>query len=78
MKIFLMHEQPSLTSPLIMNKAYQAIKNLDVPDECQDFHTEFLETFTRLTVDQLIENVSDNVFESEAYGAALAEIMKSL
>ena len=74
MKIFQMHEQPSLTSPLLMDKAYQAIQKLDVPEEYEDFHEEFLVSFTRLTVDQLIEYVSDNVDESEAYGTALAEI----
>ena len=57
-----------------MDKAYQAIQKLDVPEEYEDFHEEFLDNFTRLTVDQLIEQVSDNVDEGEAYGTALAEI----
>ena len=45
MKIFLMHEQAALTSPIIMNKAFQAIQELDVPDECQDKHQELYEGF---------------------------------
>jgi len=78
MKIFLMHIQPSLKSPLLKDKAYQGIKKLDVPEEYQEFHEEYLVEFPRLTVDQLIEIVSDCVDESEAYGTALIEIMKSL
>jgi hypothetical protein len=58
-----------------MDKAYQAIKKLDVPEDCQDIHEEFLVGFTILTVDQLIEKVSGNVDESEKYGRALAEII---
>jgi hypothetical protein len=34
-----------------MNKAYQAIKLLDVPEDWQEFHEEFLAEFPRLTVD---------------------------
>jgi hypothetical protein len=45
MKIFLMHEQAAVTSPIIMNKAFQAIQELDVPDECQDIQQELLEGF---------------------------------
>jgi len=38
MKIYLMNEQASLTSPLVMDKTYQAIKKLDVPEESQEIH----------------------------------------
>jgi hypothetical protein len=61
-----------------MDKAYKAIEKLDAPDDSQDFHQELLDNFTRLTVDQLIEKVCDNVDESEEYGKALTEIMGSL
>jgi hypothetical protein len=50
-----MHEQASMTSPILMNKAYQAIRELDIPEDCLDIHEELLENFTRLTVDQLNE-----------------------
>ena len=61
-----------------MNQAYQAIKNLDVQDEDQERHEEFLGDFTRLTLDQINKKVDDIIDESEEYGKELAEIIKSI
>ena len=73
-----MHEQASVTSPILMSKAYQAIRELDVPEDCLEIHVEFLEDFTRLPVNQLNDMVEDIIDENEDYGTALAEIMKML
>ena len=78
MKIFLMHEQASFTSPILMSQAYQAIRQLDVPDDCLEINEEFLEDFPRLTINQLNEKVGEIIDENEDYGTALAEIMKIL
>jgi hypothetical protein len=48
-----MHEQASMTSPVLMNLAYHAIKVLDVPEDCLEIHEEFLENFPRFTINQL-------------------------
>ena len=60
-----------------MDKPFQAIKKLNVPEDSKEFHEEFLGDFTKQTIDQLIENISA-VDETEEYGKALTEIMKSL
>ena len=61
-----------------MNLAYQAIRQLDVPDDFQEIHQELLEDFLRLRVVQLNDIVRDIIDENEDYGKALAEIMKML
>ena len=78
MKIYFMHEQATVISPLLMNKAFQAVQELDVPDECLDFHQELLEGFTRMTVDQVNQIVRDIIDENEDFGSAILEIMKML
>ena len=47
MKIFLMHEHTSLTSPYLTDKAFSALKKLDVPEESQEIHEEFLDDFKK-------------------------------
>ena len=61
-----------------MNKAYRAIRQLDVPDDYQEIHQELLENFTRFTINQLHEMVEDIIDENQDYGTALYEIMKIL
>jgi hypothetical protein len=53
MKLFLMHEAEDVISPFLMSQAFEAIQMIDVPDECSEFHLEFLENFKSLTIDEL-------------------------
>ena len=54
MKVFLMYEAEALTSPFLMNQAFEAIQILDVPGDCEEFHNELLEQqFESLPMDEL-------------------------
>lgn len=53
MKIFFMNDQTSVISPLNMNKVYEAILDLDVPDDCEDIYKGLVGSFTNVTVDKL-------------------------
>ena len=77
MKIFLMHDQGSLTNPILMSHAYQALQKMDVPEDCTEIHEDFVVNFPRLTVDQLNQQVEDLVRDFKDYGAGVAEIMSS-
>jgi hypothetical protein len=45
MKLFLKYEAEGLTSPFLMNQAFEAIEILDVPGDCEEFHDGLLDQF---------------------------------
>jgi hypothetical protein len=53
MKLFLMYEEKEIVSPFLMNQAFEAIKIIDVPDDCQDFHSNFLDVFKQSSIEDL-------------------------
>lgn len=54
------------------------MKKLDVPEEIQEIHEEFLDDFKKQTIDQLNQKIDEIIEDHEEYGTSLAEIMKSL
>ena len=78
MKLFLMYEAEDVISPFLMSQAFEAIQKIDIPDDCEEFHSELLENFKSLTIDELQVLVDEKSGENKAYGAALDKIMKSL
>ena len=53
MKLFLMYEAEDVISPLLMSQAFEAIQKIDIHDDWEEFHSEFLENFKSLTIDEL-------------------------
>ena len=55
MKLFLMYEAEGIISPILMNQAFEAIQMIDVPGDCKDFHSDFIENFKSYKVDDLLD-----------------------
>jgi hypothetical protein len=53
MKLFLIYEAEDVISPFLMSQAFEEIQKIDIPDDCEEFHSEFLENFKTLTIDEL-------------------------
>jgi hypothetical protein len=61
-----------------MSQAFEAIQKIDIPDDCEEFHSELLENFKSLSIDEIKVLVDEKSCENKAYGTALDKIMKSL